>query len=101
MKKASPRGIHLAGWELMEDPGFEPPMPSPEHSRKSKPTQHFQKTFADTYFKTISDSLKWHAPNQLLLGGRCREYAGKPWPLCAVLRRAELQHVHAQASGRL
>jgi hypothetical protein len=26
--------------------------------------------FADTYFKTISDSLKWHAPNHLLLGGR-------------------------------
>ena len=32
--------------------------------------KYFQKVFADTYFKTISDSLKWHAPNQLLLGGR-------------------------------
>ena len=25
---------------------------------------------ADTYFKTIADSLKWHAPNHMLLGGR-------------------------------
>ena len=63
-------GIHLAGWELMEDPGFEPPMPSPEHPEIEADFKYFQKTFADTYFKTISDSLKWHAPNQLLLGGR-------------------------------
>ncbi|NNA89389.1 beta-agarase [Pseudomonas gessardii] len=63
-------GIHLAGWELMEDPGFEPPMPSPEHPEIEADFQYFQKTFADAYFKTISDALKWHAPNQLLLGGR-------------------------------
>ncbi|WP_404487247.1 beta-galactosidase [Pseudomonas sp. HT11] len=63
-------GIHLSGWELMEDPGFEPPMPSPEHPEIEADFKYFQKTFADAYFKTISDSLKWHAPNQLLLGGR-------------------------------
>ena len=63
-------GIQLAGWELMEDPGFEPPMPSPEHPEIEADFKYFQKTFADAYFKTISDSLKWHAPNQLLLGGR-------------------------------
>ena len=63
-------GIQLAGWELMEDPGFEPPVPNPEHPEIEADFQYFQKTFADAYFKTISDSLKWHAPNQLLLGGR-------------------------------
>ncbi len=63
-------GIHLAGWELMEDPGFEPPVPNPEHPEIEADFQYFQKTFADAYFKTISDALKWHAPNQLLLGGR-------------------------------
>jgi hypothetical protein len=63
-------GIHLSGWELMEDPGFEPPMPSPEHPEIEADFKYFQKTFADAYFKTISDSLKWHAPNHLLLGGR-------------------------------
>ncbi|WP_231422007.1 beta-galactosidase [Pseudomonas sp. Leaf59] len=63
-------GIQLAGWELMEDPGFEPPMPNPEHPEIEADFKYFQKTFADAYFKTISDSLKWHAPNQLLLGGR-------------------------------
>ena len=63
-------GIHLAGWELMEDPGFEPPMPNAEHPEIEADFKYFQKTFADAYFKTISDSLKWHAPNQLLLGGR-------------------------------
>jgi hypothetical protein len=63
-------GIDLPAWELMEDPGFEPPLPSPEHPEIEADFKYFQKVFADTYFKTISDSLKWHAPNHLLLGGR-------------------------------
>jgi hypothetical protein len=45
-------------------------MPNPEHPEIENDFKYFQKVFADTYFKTISDSLKWHAPNQLLLGGR-------------------------------
>lgn len=63
-------GIDLPAWELMEDPGFVPPMPNPQHPEIENDFKYFQKVFADTYFKTISDSLKWHAPNQLLLGGR-------------------------------
>ena len=63
-------GIDLPAWELMEDPGFVPPIPSAEHPEIEADFKYFQKVFADTYFKTISDSLKWHAPNQLLLGGR-------------------------------
>ncbi|MBK5539457.1 beta-agarase [Pseudomonas sp. TH05] len=63
-------GIDLPAWELMEDPGFEPPLPNPEHPEIEADFKYFQKVFADTYFKTISDSLKWHAPNHLLLGGR-------------------------------
>ncbi|MFK8332456.1 beta-galactosidase [Pseudomonas sp. BJa5] len=63
-------GIDLAAWELMEDPGFEPPQPSPEHPEIEADFKYFQKVFAETYFKTISDALKWHAPNHLLLGGR-------------------------------
>ncbi|MBC8998156.1 beta-galactosidase [Pseudomonas sp. N40(2020)] len=63
-------GIDLPAWELMEDPGFVPPLPNPEHPEIEADFKYFQKVFADTYFKTISDSLKWHAPNQLLLGGR-------------------------------
>ncbi|MDB5984044.1 MAG: beta-agarase, partial [Pseudomonas sp.] len=63
-------GIELAAWELLEDPGFEPPLPNAEHPDIEADFKHFQRVFADTYFKTISDSLKWHAPNHLLLGGR-------------------------------
>ncbi|OOG12092.1 beta-galactosidase [Pseudomonas sp. C9] len=63
-------GIDLPAWELMEDPGFVPPLPSAEHPEIEADFKYFQKVFADTYFKTLSDSLKWHAPNQLLLGGR-------------------------------
>ncbi|WP_095058752.1 MULTISPECIES: beta-galactosidase [unclassified Pseudomonas] len=63
-------GIDLPAWELMEDPGFVPPMPSAEYPEIEADFKYFQKVFADAYFKTISDSLKWHAPNQLLLGGR-------------------------------
>ncbi|MFJ2984752.1 MULTISPECIES: beta-galactosidase [unclassified Pseudomonas] len=63
-------GIDLQAWELMEDPGFEAPLPSPEHPEIERDYQYFQQVFAETYFKTIADSLKWHAPNHLLLGGR-------------------------------
>lgn len=63
-------GIDLPAWELMEDPGFEPPLPSAEHPEIEADFKYFQRVFADTYFKTIADALKWHAPNHLLLGGR-------------------------------
>lgn len=63
-------GIELPAWELMEDPGFQGPLPDPEHPQIEVDYQYFQRVFADTYFKTVADALKWHAPNQLLLGGR-------------------------------
>ncbi len=63
-------GIELKAWELMEDPGFEAPLPSAEFPQIEKDLQSFQQLFAETYFKTIADSLKWHAPNHMLLGGR-------------------------------
>ena len=63
-------GIELPAWELMEDPGFEAPLPNAEHPAIEVDLQRFQRLFADTYFKTIADSLDWHAPNHLLLGGR-------------------------------
>ncbi|MDV9032041.1 beta-galactosidase [Pseudomonas sp. RAC1] len=63
-------GIELKAWELMEDPGFEAPLPNAEHPEIERDYQYFQQVFAQTYFKTISDALKWHAPNHLLLGGR-------------------------------
>lgn len=63
-------GIDLQAWELMEDPGFEPPLPNPEHPAIEEDLQRFQRFYADTYFKTIADSMKWHAPNHMLLGGR-------------------------------
>jgi len=63
-------GIELTAWELMEDPGFEAPLPSPEHPAIEEDLQRFQQLFAETYFKTIAESLDWHAPDHLLLGGR-------------------------------
>lgn len=63
-------GIELKAWELMEDPGFEAPLPSAAFPQIERDLQAFLRLFADTYFKTIADSLKWHAPNHLLLGGR-------------------------------
>lgn len=63
-------GIELSAWELMEDPGFQAPLPSAEFPAIEKDLQKFQTLFAETYFKTIADSLEWHAPNHLLLGGR-------------------------------
>lgn len=63
-------GIDLPAWELMEDPGFQAPLPSPEHPEIERDLQNFVRLYADTYFKTIAESLQWHAPNHLFLGGR-------------------------------
>ena len=63
-------GIELPAWELMEDPGFQAPLPSAEFPAIEKDMQAFLRLYAETYFKTIADSLDWHAPNHLLLGGR-------------------------------
>lgn len=63
-------GIQLDAWELLEDPGFEAPLPDSRYPRIEQDLQDFQRLFATTYFKTIADSLKWHAPNHMLLGGR-------------------------------
>ena len=63
-------GIDLQAWELMEDPGFEAPLPDPAHPQIEKDLQGFLRLYADAYFKTIAEALEWHAPNQLLLGGR-------------------------------
>lgn len=63
-------GIELQAWELMEDPGFQAPLPSAEFPAIEQDMQAFLRLFAETYFKTIADSLDWHAPNHLLLGGR-------------------------------
>lgn len=63
-------GIQLDAWELMEDPGFQAPLPSAEFPAIERDMQAFLRMYAETYFKTIADSLAWHAPNHMLLGGR-------------------------------
>lgn len=63
-------GIELPAWELMEDPGFKAPLPSAEFPAIERDMQAFLRLYAETYFKTIADSLDWHAPNHMLLGGR-------------------------------
>lgn len=63
-------GIELEAWELMEDPGFQAPPINPAYPAIESDMQRFLRLFADTYFKTIADSLDWHTPNHLLLGGR-------------------------------
>src|SRR5690606_27999788 len=45
--------------------------------------QDFQRLFAETYFKTIADSLEWHAPNHLLLGGRFANATPEAVAVCA------------------
>ncbi len=63
-------GIDLKAWELMEDPGFQAPPVNPAYPAIENDMKRFLRLFADTYFKTIADSLDWHTPNHLLLGGR-------------------------------
>jgi hypothetical protein len=78
-------GIQLQAWELMEDPGFEAPLPSPEYPAIEADMQAFLSLYAQTYFKTISESLKWHAPNHLLLGGRFASSIPEAVSACAAI----------------
>lgn len=64
-------GIPLTAWEPLEAAGFEAPLPDPaRHPAIEEDLQRFLRLFADTYFRTVTDALAWHAPNHLLLGGR-------------------------------
>lgn len=76
-------GIDLPAWELMEDPGFEAPLPSPDHPAIEEDLQRFLRLYADTYFRTLADALAWHAPNHLLLGGRFSVVTPEALAACA------------------
>ena len=78
-------GIKLDAWELLEDPGFQAPPPNPEFPAIEQDMQAFLRLFATTYFKTIADSLDWHAPNHLLLGGRFSSSIPEAVNACAEL----------------
>ncbi len=52
-------------------PRFRATAADAEHPEIEADFKYFQKVFADTYFKTISDSLKWHGAESVVgLGGR-------------------------------
>ena len=76
-------GIELPAWELMEDPGFEAPLPDPAHPAIEEDLQRFLRLYADTYFRTLADALAWHAPNHLLLGGRFSSATPEVLAACA------------------
>ena len=76
-------GIELSAWELMEDPGFEAPLPDPAHPAIEEDLRRFLRLYADTYFRTLADALAWHAPNHLLLGGRFSNATPEAVAACA------------------
>lgn len=75
-KYASPQalavawGIELPGWDALEGAGFRAPLPDEGHPAIAEDLQRFQRLYADTYFRTVAETLKAQAPNHLLLGGR-------------------------------
>lgn len=63
-------GIELADWSALEAAGFQAPLPAAGHPAIEEDLQRFQRLYADTYFRTVAETLKAQAPNHLLLGGR-------------------------------
>ncbi|WP_152221297.1 beta-galactosidase [Pseudomonas sp. SCB32] len=63
-------GVPIAAWEDLDAPGYQAPQPSDAHPAISQDYSAFLRLYADQYFKTLKDSLQWHAPNHLLLGPR-------------------------------
>jgi hypothetical protein len=63
-------GVQLGAWEDLDAPGYQAPMPSEAHPAIAQDYSAFLRLYADQYFKTLKDSLQWHAPNHLLLGPR-------------------------------
>lgn len=63
-------GIELGAWEDLDVPGYRAPQPSAGHPAIEQDYSAFLRLYADQYFKTLRDSLSWHDPNHLLLGGR-------------------------------
>ncbi|MCY1276323.1 hypothetical protein D9M69_239230 [compost metagenome] len=63
-------GVQLGAWEDLDAPGYEAPLPDEAHPAIAEDYSAFLRLYADQYFKTLHDSLNWHAPNHLLLGPR-------------------------------
>ncbi|AGI23337.1 hypothetical protein H681_07305 [Pseudomonas sp. ATCC 13867] len=63
-------GVPIAAWEDLDAPGYQAPQPSDAHPAVAQDYSAFLRLYADQYFKTLKDALKWHAPNHLLLGPR-------------------------------
>lgn len=63
-------GIDMAAWEDLDVPGFQAPQPNAAHPAIEQDYSAFLRLYADQYFRTLRDSLSWHDPNHMLLGGR-------------------------------
>ncbi|MEG7358723.1 beta-galactosidase [Pseudomonas citronellolis] len=63
-------GVELGAWEDLDAPGYQAPEVQAEHPAIEQDYSAFLRLYADQYFKTLRDSLSWHDPNHLLLGGR-------------------------------
>ncbi|KAF1054086.1 MAG: hypothetical protein GAK43_01073 [Stenotrophomonas maltophilia] len=63
-------GVALQTWEDLDAAGYHAPQPDPAHPAIASDYSAFLRLYADQYFRTLRESLSWHDPNHLLLGGR-------------------------------
>ncbi|WEN16000.1 beta-galactosidase [Rhodanobacter sp. AS-Z3] len=63
-------GIALSSWDALDVTGYVAPTPNEEHPAIASDYSRWLRTYADAYFRSVSDAIHRHDPHHLFLGGR-------------------------------
>jgi hypothetical protein len=69
-KLATAWGVSVASWDQLLAAGFAAPVPNEPHPAIVTDYIDFLHLYAETYFRTVAESLHRHDPRHLFLGGR-------------------------------
>ncbi|TBR37311.1 beta-agarase [Dyella terrae] len=69
-KLAQAWGMPLASWDALNATGFQMPSPNEAHPAIVDDASAWLRTYADEYFRVVTEALHRHDPHHLFLGGR-------------------------------
>jgi hypothetical protein len=76
-------GIALGSWDALNVTGFSAPAPNEAHPAIAADYSAWLRRYADTYFRTVAETLRRHDPHHLFLGGRFAVNTSEAVAACA------------------
>jgi hypothetical protein len=82
-KLAAAWGISLDSWDALNATNFAAPHPDEAHAAIADDYSAWLRTYADQYFRTVSQAIHKHDPHHLFLGGRFAVHTPEAVASCA------------------